>query len=393
MSRIEQIAKDPAIQNVIAGLTKQIAELVELTIAVQQIPAPTFQEAKRATYVEKCFSSLGLRHVQQDQLHNVSACLSGTEPNLSTPLIISAHSDTVFPIKTELATRRDGHLLYGPGIADNSAGVAGIITLAKLLTKYKLRPRSDIWFVANVGEEGLGNLRGMRAVVERFGKNGQYIVVEGGSFGQLIYKAIGVQRFRIVINTPGGHSWGNFGQPSAIHELGKLIAEISKLRVPTRPKTTFNIGVIQGGTTVNSIASSASLLLDLRSEQSAILDNLVLKAKNLVDARRMMATRRNKNVVYHMEQVGYRPAGQIAHDHPLVNLAEDSLKQVGCHHVTNTIGSTDANIPLSQNIPCVCVGLATSGNSHRLDEYIDLKHLQSGMKQLLLLTLAASEYC
>ncbi len=392
MKKIKDIARDPKVQVALSSLINQETNLVELIIAVQQIPAPTFEEAKRACFVEEHFLNIGLQEVHQDKLHNVYGCWPGTKSESSIPVIITAHSDTVFPIATELENRREDQLLFGPGIGDNSTGVAGIIALAKMLNTFNLQPKADIWFVVNVGEEGLGNLRGMRAVVERFDKNARYIVVEGGSFGQIIYKGLGVRRYRITIDTHGGHSWGNFGQPSAIHELGKLIAEIAKLQVPLKPKTTYNMGVIEGGTTVNSIASFASVLLDLRSEQSADLEKLVAQVKNIVESRRMATIKQNQDVVFHMELVGNRPAGQISRNDSLVRMAESSLKEVGWPHVTNIIGSTDANIPLSQKISCVCVGLTTSGNSHRIDEYIDLTHLQSGMKQLFLLALAAANY-
>jgi tripeptide aminopeptidase len=238
----------------------------------------------------------------------------------------------------------------------------------------------------------MGNLRGMRAVFERFGPQARYIVVEGGSLGQIIHKAIGVKRFRIAIRTPGGHSWGSFGEPSAIHELGNLIAEISRIRVPDSPKTTYNVGVIEGGTTVNSIASSASMLLDLRSEEKGVLDQLVTQIKTIVKARQWQAKNNGRNVIFDLEEVGSRPPGSISHKDILVCLAEEALHHVGWPSVTNNSGSTDANIPISQNISGICVGVTTSGNSHRLDEYIDLVHLGAGMQQLLLLTLAAANY-
>ena len=392
MNRIKDIATDSKIQLALSGLAERETELLDLIISVQQIPAPTFDEADRAAFVEKYFSNLGLQDVRQDRIHNVYARFRGTNSELSTPLIVSAHSDTVFPIETDLSITRNGHLLCGPGIGDNATGVAGIMTLAKTLRTLDLVPKSDIWFIVNVGEEGLGNLSGMRAVVKKFGRQARYIVVEGGSYGQIIHEAIGVCRFRIGITTKGGHSWGSFGQPSAIHEIGHLIADISRLSVPISPKTTYNIGVIEGGTTVNSIASSASFLLDLRSEETAVLEELVSQVKAIVESRRAKAKQEDRDVAFHMEQVGSRPAGQIHHEDPLVFLAEKALHQVGWPHVMNIAGSTDANIPLSQNIPCVCVGLTTSGNSHRLDEYIDLTHLQAGMQQLILLALAAADY-
>jgi len=390
--RIRHLANDFRVKQAISSLGEAVADLVDLIIAVQQIPAPTFEEAERATFIEKCFIDLGLHDVQHDALHNVFGCLPGTNRNLADPVIVSAHSDTVFPEETDLTTKRVGKLLYGPGIGDNATGVAGNITLAKLLKLYNLTPRADIWLVANVGEEGLGNLRGMQAVVKRFGRNARYIVIEGGSYGQLMYQAIGVRRFRLTVETPGGHSWGSFGQPSAVHELGIFINDVARIHVPRSPKTTFNIGVIEGGTAVNTIASSASLLLDLRSEQMATLDQLVSQVSAIVNSRQDKVIQSNQDVKFHFQEVGNRPAGKISRDDLLVRYAEEALTHVGWPQIAHIAGSTDANIPLSQKIPSVCIGLTTSGNSHRIDEYIDLAHLQAGMEQLLLLTLAAADY-
>lgn len=389
MDRIKNIAQRPQNKKALGDLIEQIPELTNLIIAVQQIPAPTFAEGARARFILKSFAEYGLQDVHADSLNNIYARLPGFESS-SNPLVVSAHSDTVFPVQTDLTVKHEGDLLYGPGIGDNATGVGGILTLARIIKNDRLKHKSDIWLVANVGEEGMGNLRGMRAVVDRFGSKARYLVIEGGSFGQIIFRAIGVKRFRIAISTSGGHSWGSFGEPSAIHELGHIIAEISQIQVPTSPKTTFNIGLIEGGTTVNSIASSASLLLDLRSEEKIALERLVSQVDSIVKSRKIKANYRKLKISFHMEQVGYRPPGGIDPNDSLVCLADNALQYVGYPALSNNIGSTDANIPLSMGISCVCVGLTTSGNSHRLDEYIDLNHLKEGMQQLLLLVLAAA---
>ncbi len=361
-------------------------------MAVQQIPAPTFAEEKRASFIESRFQQLGLRDVWRDSLHNVYGRFPGANSGAHRPVIISAHSDTVFPAGTNLELRRDKRFLYGPGVGDNSTGVAGLFAIAETLMTYDLRPNADTWFVSNVGEEGLGDLRGMRAVVDRFGHLAFYIVVEGGLYGQIAHEAIGVRRFRITVETSGGHSWGSFGSPSAIHELGQLIAAIDRLSVPQRPKTTYNVGMIEGGTSVNTIASSASMLLDLRSADSDELDRLVSQVGVIIQRARKRAFQRKKIVKITVEPVGNRPAGRISRDTPLVGWADAALRYVGGPPAIYVSGSTDANIPLSLNIPSVCIGLTESANSHRLDEYIETSSLQSGLQQLLLLALAAADY-
>ncbi len=383
---IRALTQNKSIQAALASLAAQPEHTVAQAIAIQQIPAPTFAEASRASYVQQQFAALELQDLFQDELHNVFGRLPGRSPD-HPPLVISAHLDTVFNADTDLTvTRRDG-LVYGPGIADNSLGVAGLLILADTLRHFGLRPQGDIWFVANVGEEGLGDLRGMRAVADHFGSAARYLVVEGGLYGQIFHEAIGVNRFRIEINTPGGHSWGAFGNPSAIHLLGQLIAGIAQLPVPTHPKTTYNVGVIEGGMSVNAIASFASLLLDLRSEAAPALAALVAQVRELA-AR----PAQQPQVTVSVQQVGNRPAGGIPRQSPLVQWATAALQAVGCSQISYDAGSTDANIPLSRGWPAVCIGLARSGNAHRLDEYLDPHFLPQGLSQLLLLALAAAGF-
>lgn len=391
MNRIEQIARHAPVQAALASFDARQEKAIDLVIAVQQIPAPTFHEAERAAFVEARFRELGLLDVHQDGLHNVYGRLSGTAGK-GAPLVLSAHSDTVFDAETDLTVRRNGRYIYGPGIGDNAAGVAGLLLLARALKEFDLRVKSDVWFVANVGEEGLGDLRGMRAVAKKFGKEATYIVIEGGLHGQISHQAIAVQRFRIEAETAGGHSWGSFGEPSAVHELARLVAAIDEISVPDSPKTTYNVGVIQGGTSINTIAQSACMLLDLRSEEEGELGRLVKQVRDLVKRARRRHKRERRGVTIHMTQVGHRPAGRIPRTASIVRWAEQALRYIDCAQITYIAGSTDANIPLSQGVAAVCVGLTVSGNAHRLDEYIDPSYLPGGLQQLLLLTLAAADF-
>lgn len=385
MIPIEIVAQNGRIQAALEHFSASVPDMVEKAIAIQQIPAPTFAEARRAAYLEGRFAEVGLVDVARDAVENVYGRFPGSDPQDRTPIIISAHSDTVFPAGTDLTVQRNGHLTHGPGIGDNSTGVAGLLVLAETLRDLMIRPLADIWFVSNVCEEGLGDLRGMRAVVERFGGNAIYLVIEGGLFGQISHQAIGVNRYEITINTPGGHSWGNFGQRSAIHELGRLIAAIDKMQLPLKPKTTYNVGVIEGGTSVNTIAQTAKMLLDLRSEDPHRLAILVAEVEKLV-----MNRQRLRDVMVEMKQIGNRPPGQISRDAPLVQQAATALRHVGSTKVNFIASSTDANVPLSQGFTAVCIGLTESGNAHRLDEYMDSTHLAQGMSQLLLLALSAA---
>src|SRR3990172_2449144 len=234
-----------------------------------------------------------------------------------------------------------------------------------------------------LGEEGLGDLRGMRRVVERLGRRVRaMIVIEGMAYGHVYHQAIGVHRLRITASTEGGHSWHDYGRPSAVHGLVQLAAQITMLSAPVSPKTTFNIGQIGGGTSVNTIAREAALELDLRSEDPDTLAELVGQVESLIrDAAA-------PGLAVTHAVTSQRPPGSIPIDHPLVQLAAESLRTLGAEPVYER-GSTDANIPLSLGLPAVVIGLCKGSNAHRPDEYIETNMLENGMKQLLMVVLGA----
>lgn len=380
---IQRWRKLPAIQRALTELA-DYRPLLETAIAVQQIPAPTFDEAERGNFVFDRFRGLGLSEVSKDALGNVYGLRRGQRPGPG--LLVSAHLDTVFPRETNLRIRYDGERVYGPGLGDNSTGLAGLIHLAQVLQRHDLPNEGDIWFVANVGEEGLGDLCGMKAVIEQLRQRiGRVIVLEGCDFGTLHHQAIGVRRYRIEAIAPGGHSWGNFGTPSAIHTLVRLGARIAALHVPHNPRTTFNIGVIEGGTSVNTIAEQASLLLDMRSVNASALASLINEVNGLVAD----AADEAHEVQLHVQTVGDRPSGMLPRNHVFVQAAVAAYYAVGAR-VNFQQSSTDANIPLSQGIPAVCMGLTDGGNAHRQDEFILPAMMGRGFQALLLLALAAS---
>lgn len=380
--RIEQLLADARIRPMLAAIDKAQEPLVDLTIQIQQIASPTFAEGERAEFVCAYFQQIGLRDVRKDPLHNVFGRLAGRNATLP-PLIVSAHSDTVFPADTDLTVKREGHLIFGPGIADNSAGVAGLLVMAKLLVQHGLQPDRDIWFVVNSAEEGLGDLRGMREVIKRFPEAAGFVVVEGGMYGYVLHEGIGVRRYEIRVETEGGHSWSDFGRKNAIHILSQIVSRIDTIRVPKSPKTSFNVGVFEGGTSVNTIAADALLQLDLRSEDSAALEQLFGQVQLIVH----QAQRRHERARIRMIKIGDRPAGACPRNSQIVQLASAALRASGSDTVHFLRGSTDANMPLSHNKPAVCIGLAQSANAHRLDEYLDSDLFTNGVQQLLLLTL------
>ncbi len=352
-----------------------VNRLLELAIRIQQIAAPTFEEKQRAEFVRERFIQEKLKDVSMDSVHNVYARLPGAKN--SKPLIVSAHMDTVFPSGTSLHMTRDEDRIYGPGIGDNSVGVAALFGLIWMLRERKIQLQNDVWFVANVCEEGLGDLRGMKAVVDRFGENVKaYLVLEGMSLGHIYHRAIGVRRYRVVAKTAGGHSWSDYGQPSAVHEAAKLVTQIASLSVPVIPRTTLNIGKICGGTGINVLASEATFELDLRSESPEALNALVQHVE------RMIRSANKEDVKIEFEVIGARPAGEIASGHPLIRLAEECLREQGIK-AELTSGSTDANIPLSRGIPSTVLGVTTGGGAHTVHEYIEVEPVEKGMGQLV----------
>jgi len=359
-------------------------KVLNLAIQIQQIPAPTFAEGQRAEFVRDLFIQEKLMDVSMDSLGNVYARLAGKQKKAKA-LIVSAHLDTVFPAGTKLQTsaepsrsvKEEAGKVFGPGIGDNSIGVAALFGILRGIRERKIELKHDVWFVANVGEEGLGDLRGMRGVVDRFGKDVLgYLILEGLALGHVYHRAIGVRRYRIAAKTRGGHSWSDYGQPSAVHELAALVTQLTQIRLPREPRTTMNIGTIQGGTGVNVLAAEAKCELDLRSEDPAVLAKIVSQVEDII------LHWNHEGVKIQAEIIGERPAGRIPADHPLVKLAVNCLQEQGVEAALTT-GSTDANIPLSKGIPAVVMGITTGNGAHTLGEYIDIEPIERGMESLV----------
>ena len=354
----------------------EISRLIEMAIAIQQVPAPTFAEGERAAFVREKFLAEGLLDVTLDDAGNVYARLPGKDSTLA-PLVVTAHLDTVFPADTDLRVTRDAGRIHGPGIGDNSLGVASLFGLVWSLRGRGLRLPGDVWLVGNVGEEGLGDLRGMKAVVERFGSSPRaYLILEGAALGHIYHRAIAVHRYRITVTTAGGHAWSDYGQPSAVHELSALASRIAVFELPIHPRTTLNVGRIEGGTGINVLAAHASLELYMRSEDSSVLAELVARVDELIAS----ATRPGVRV--EAESIGRRPGGQIPASHPLVQSALQSYREQGVES-NLTGGSTDANVPLSKGYAAVVMGITTGGGAHTLKEFVNVEPMQAGMESVV----------
>lgn len=352
-----------------------VKRTLDLAVKIQQIPAPTSAETERSNFLLERFHEEGLKDVSQDDLGNVYARYPGKDRN--TPVIVSAHMDTVFPADTNLNVRETASRIHGPGIGDNSIAIAGLFGLLWALQDAGDHLPADVWLVSNVGEEGLGNLIGMQAVVERFNdRPAAYVVLEGMAYGRVYHRGLGVRRFSIETKTKGGHSWVDHGQPSAIHELAAIVSALDSLPLAKDPRTTLNVGKISGGVSVNTIAQKAELELDLRSTDPESLIGLVSQVEGLVRAAN------KERVRVKMESLGDRPVGELREHHPLVQLAAHVLKAQGIQPDLD-VGSTDANVPLSLGLAAICIGLTTGGGAHTLKEYINTRPVKQGLQQLV----------
>ena len=369
----------PATRRYLERAQAVLPELVREVVTICQIPAPTNQEERRTGYVYERMTALGLDGVAADEVGNVVGRMrgKGTGP----VVLVAAHIDTVFPLDTDLTLEEDGDILRAPGVGDNSASVATMLFAAGLLKEADSRLDGDVLFAATVGEEGLGNLRGIRRVMEQYGREIDYVVAIDGSLGSMVRQAVGSRRFRLVVTAEGGHSWGAFGAPSAIHGLGRMIASIADIRVPANPKTTFNVGTISGGTSVNTIAARAEAVIDLRSLEIEELRRLEEKVRRIVTD-----VSRSSGVTATMDLIGDRPAGSVPEEHPLCQAVKQVHQQLGMQTRCYP-SSTDGNVPVSMGYPTVTVGVTLGGNGHRTDEYIHTTPLAKGLAQLALLLL------
>ena len=380
------LASPERIEAVRAAAHAVTPDVLELTALISEVPSPTGDETAKSLLVERLFSTAGVA-AERDALGDVVGLIPGAEPTRAgaSRLVVAAHIDTVFPIGTPLEIRRSTDRLSGPGVGDNSVAVAAAVKLADLLRIAGEVPAVDVLVTGNVGEEGLGNLRGIREVLTNRSDIGAVVALEGHNLGRVTHIAVGSRRFRITVKGPGGHSWGDFGRPNAIQGLSKLIAELDAITLPRSPKTTLNVGMISGGVSVNTIAPEASCLLDLRSIDESALRRLSDRVTRLVDH-----SNRGDAVLYTAESIGEPPAGVVAADSPIVEIAARTLAALGLEPSFDA-SSTDANVPIAAGIPAVCVGLTTGGNVHRTDEFIDLEPVPKGITQFALLTLALAE--
>jgi tripeptide aminopeptidase len=378
---VPSLTKDAAVAKALAWVDAHATQVAEEAIRICEIPAPTFDEGERAKYVRGRFEALGLKDVTIDAAGNVRGRRpgAGSGPGLA----MAAHLDTVFPRGTDVKVKREGTHLHAPGIGDNSVAIASLLAMVEALNAGGVRTAGDLYLASNTGEEGLGDLKGMKAfITDVKHRVAAAIAVEGMKLNRIIHVAVGSRRYKVTYTARGGHSWGHFPSPSAIHILGRAIADISRLEVPKEPKTTYNVGVIHGGTTVNTIAAEADMLVDMRSIDAGALANLEKQVLEIITH----AAKEGDGQVK-LELVGDRPAGAIPVTHPVVQTCIAVHRILGLQTFTEP-GSTDHNVPLAMGLPGVCLSVTEGANEHRLDEYIETGPIPTGVKNILLAAVA-----
>ena len=383
------VTADPRVRQALAKLAGEVPSVTEEQVRITEIPAPTFHESLRGIHLAKLFSEAGLK-VHTDQVGNVIGERAGSAKGEF--LLITAHLDTVFPVGTDVHVRRQGSRLWAPGISDNGAGLAALPAIARILRDTKLETHSSILFVADVGEEGEGNLRGMRKLVENYRKQLRCVIaLDGASIDYITTAALASRRVEITISGPGGHSWSDFGVPNPIDALARGVALFLKTPPPESPRTTFNVGTISGGTSVNSIPAKASIKVDLRSEaepEIVKLEAALRKAvQSGVDEEMEVARERgmaSARLSIDTKVLGLRPGGELPENSPLLAAIQAADDYLG-NRARIERSSTDANIPLSLGIPAIALGAGgNSGGAHSLDEWYDPTGREIGMQRVLL---------
>lgn len=390
---ISNLLGSPLIQRAFEFINDARQEFDDELVRICETPAPPFKEQARARLVAKRFRQIGLGRVRSDEEGNVIAERPGVS---SKPrIVVSAHLDTVFPEGTDVSVRREGLRFNAPGISDNACGIVSLIALARALDAGHISTERTIHFVATVGEEGGGNLRGVRHLFTRGELSSgvdAFISLDGPGLERITHKALGSRRYQVTVRGPGGHSWGDFGIVNPVHALGRAIARFASYPAPLAPRTSYNVGIIEGGSSVNAIPERASMVVDVRSISSLEIDKLETYLRRVVEVavreensqRAMSGT----TLTFDLEQVGDRPSGETPIDSTIVRAAIESSRLLGIEPRLDC-SSTDSNIPISLGIPAITLGVGgISGNCHSLAEWYEPVGRELGLKRLLLLTLA-----
>ncbi|PYV65086.1 MAG: peptidase M20 [Acidobacteria bacterium] len=393
---VARLAATPEVHSAIEWFRDQETEFARWQLELARIPAPPFGEAARSDWLAERFRALGLLKVHKDAVGNVC----GSNPGVSQGIIsISAHLDTVFPANTPLNIRQQGRKLYGPSISDNASGVTALLATAAAFANFNLPHAASLLFIGNVGEEGEGDLRGMRRIFSdpQWKDSIQAsVVLDGAGTDTIVAEALGSRRFEVTVRGPGGHSWSDFGAPNPIVVLGRAIHVFSQTRVSSSPKTTFNVGVIRGGTSVNSIPESASMRVDLRSSSASEIERLEFELRRALEQGMLeeevrTASSRNSHrrpeLSSEMVVIGDRPGGELDPGARILQIARAVDAHLGNDaHIQRA--STDANIPISLGREAIAIGSGGSGGgAHTLQEWFDTTGRELALERILLIML------
>jgi acetylornithine deacetylase/succinyl-diaminopimelate desuccinylase-like protein len=365
-------------------------------IRICSIPASPFGEEERAEYLRQKFADLGLTEVEIDEEGNCLGLLRGA--SLKPLTVVSAHLDTVFAKDTDFTVSTREHRLFAPGIADDGCGLAALMALVQVIQNEQIPIEGSLLFVGTVGEEGEGNLRGVRHLFTKGRWASQvdtFLSLDGPGLERITNRALGSRRYRVEFSGPGGHSWGDFGVPNPVHALGRAVSRLAGYPAPKDPRTTFNVGRIEGGTGVNSIPSRALMEVDLRSAAKAELQRLDAffrrAMRDAADEENGMKRAGDRSLQLKLELIGERPSGETPADSPLVELALEATRILGVEPRLDQ-SSTDSNLPISLGIPAITLGAGgASGCSHTLAEWYDPRNRDKGLKRALLVVLGLAE--
>jgi acetylornithine deacetylase/succinyl-diaminopimelate desuccinylase-like protein len=365
---------------------------IDEQVRLCEISSPPFHEDKRAAELTRLFREAGLQNVRIDHAGNVLGDRPGEAPHPH--LVLAAHLDTVFPPEADVHVTREGNLLKGPGIGDDCRGLAAMLAVIRAMNQTHLQTHGSLTFVADVGEEGLGDLRGMKELfgTTMKGEIDDFISIEPGEPYRITDAGVGSYRYRVTYTGPGGHSYGAFGLANPIHALGRTVAHIAELQVPKEPKTTFNVGVIGGGTSINSIPFEAWFEFDERSADPASLDALDAKFKVAVQAGLDEENTRWNNsgkLSVKVDQIGVRPAGHTDRNSPLITAAVASTKALNLGEIRFSANSSDSNVPMHLGVPAITIcGGGLDKNAHSLNESDDVTDSYKGPQNALLIALS-----
>jgi acetylornithine deacetylase/succinyl-diaminopimelate desuccinylase-like protein len=391
---VGQLGEKEQVRAALAWFAPNLNWINEQQARLTEIPAPAFQEGQRAAVLKALLSAAGLA-VQVDATGNVIGELRGV--NEKEVVVLSAHLDTVFPAGTDVKVRHEGSRMLAPGISDNGTGLAALAAIARALQEAQIKPQRTILFVADVGEEGEGNLRGMRVLVDAYrSRLKAVIVLDGAGTDHVTTIALASRRLEVIISGPGGHSWSDFGMPNPINALVRGSVRFINTKVPASPRTTFNLGQIDGGTSINSIPYQARLKVDVRSESESELARLesALRESIAAGVRDEMESPRDRSrgkLEWKVELLGSRPGGELAAASPLLAALRASDAIVGNESRIER-SSTDANIPLSLGIDAISIGAGgNGGGAHSLQEWYDPAGREMGLKRALLTLLGVAD--